>query len=88
MQYRDYLRLRKLAFALKEVRDREKSILDIALIPPPAELSTCIMIRNGFSSISDQCESQGMSEHSLDMSLLHTAKANFDYTKNMGKPRY
>lgn len=28
--FRDYLRLRKLAFALKEVRDSEKSILDIA----------------------------------------------------------
>lgn len=30
MQFRDYLRLRKLAFALKEVRDSERSILDIA----------------------------------------------------------
>ncbi len=30
MQFRDYLRHRKLAFALKEVRDSEKSILDIA----------------------------------------------------------
>ncbi|WP_054939917.1 helix-turn-helix transcriptional regulator [Paenibacillus ihuae] len=30
MQFRDYLRLRKLAFALKEVRSSEKSILDIA----------------------------------------------------------
>ncbi|MVB09534.1 HTH-type transcriptional activator RhaR [Caprobacter fermentans] len=30
MQFRDYLRLRKLAFALKEVRDSEKNILDIA----------------------------------------------------------
>lgn len=30
MQLRDYLRLRKLAFALKEVRDSEKSMLDIA----------------------------------------------------------
>ncbi len=30
MQFRDYLRLRKLAFALKEVRDNERSILDIA----------------------------------------------------------
>ena len=30
MQFRDYLRLRRLAFALKEVRDSEKSILDIA----------------------------------------------------------
>ena len=30
MQFRDYLRLRKLAFALKEVRDSEKSMLDIA----------------------------------------------------------
>jgi len=30
MQFRDYLRHRKLAFALKEVRDTEKSILDIA----------------------------------------------------------
>lgn len=30
MQLRDYLRLRKLAFALKEVRDCDKSILDIA----------------------------------------------------------
>lgn len=30
MQFRDYLRRRKLAFALKEVRDSEKSILDIA----------------------------------------------------------
>jgi AraC-like DNA-binding protein len=30
MQFRDYLRYRKLAFALKEVRDSEKSILDIA----------------------------------------------------------
>ncbi len=30
MPFRDYLRLRKLAFALKEVRDCEKSILDIA----------------------------------------------------------
>ena len=31
MQFRDYLRLRKLAFALKEVRDSDKKILDIAL---------------------------------------------------------
>lgn len=31
MQFREYLRLRRLAFALKEVRDSEKSILDIAL---------------------------------------------------------
>ena len=30
MQFRDYVRHRKLAFALKEVRDSEKSILDIA----------------------------------------------------------
>lgn len=30
MQFRDYLRLRKLAFALKEIRDSEKGILDIA----------------------------------------------------------
>lgn len=30
MQFRDYLRRRKLAFALKEVRDTEKTILDIA----------------------------------------------------------
>jgi len=30
MQFRDYLRHRKLAFALKEVRDSEKRILDIA----------------------------------------------------------
>lgn len=30
MQFRDYLRLRKLAFALKEVRDCDKSILEIA----------------------------------------------------------
>lgn len=31
MQFRDYLRLRKLAFALKEVRDSDKIFLDIAL---------------------------------------------------------
>ncbi|WP_434688635.1 helix-turn-helix transcriptional regulator [Hungatella sp. SB206] len=31
MQFREYLRLRKLAFALKEVRDSDKSFLDIAL---------------------------------------------------------
>lgn len=31
MQFRDYLRYRKLAFALKEVRDTETGILDIAL---------------------------------------------------------
>lgn len=30
MQFRDYLRSRKLAFALKEVRDSDKSLLDIA----------------------------------------------------------
>lgn len=30
MQFRDYLRRRKLAFALKEVRDSEKNMLDIA----------------------------------------------------------
>lgn len=30
MQFRDYLRNRKLAFALKEVRDSQKSLLDIA----------------------------------------------------------
>ena len=30
MQFRDYLRLRKLAFALKEIRDSERSLLDIA----------------------------------------------------------
>lgn len=31
MPFREYLRLRKLAFALKEVRDQEKSFLEIAL---------------------------------------------------------
>lgn len=31
MQFRDYLRYRKLAFALKEVRDTENSFIDIAL---------------------------------------------------------
>ncbi|MDE6055977.1 MAG: AraC family transcriptional regulator [Lachnospiraceae bacterium] len=31
MQYRDYLRYRRLAFALKELRDTEKGILSIAL---------------------------------------------------------
>lgn len=31
MQFRDYLRLRKLAFGLKEVRDTEKSFLEIGL---------------------------------------------------------
>lgn len=31
MQFRDYLRYRRLAFALKELRDTENSILDIAL---------------------------------------------------------
>lgn len=31
MQFRDYLRYRKLAFALKAVRDTEKNLLDIAL---------------------------------------------------------
>ena len=31
MQFRDYLRYRKLAFALKELRDTEKSVLEIAL---------------------------------------------------------
>lgn len=31
MQFRDYLRLRKLAFALKEVRDGSRSLLEIAL---------------------------------------------------------
>ena len=31
MSFRDYLRNRKLAFALKEVRDSEKSLLEIAL---------------------------------------------------------
>ena len=31
MQFRDYLRYRKLAFALKDVRDTQKSILDIGL---------------------------------------------------------
>lgn len=31
IQFRDYLRYRKLAFALKEVRDSEKGFLDIAL---------------------------------------------------------
>lgn len=30
MQFRDYLRQRKLSFALKEVRDHDKSLLDIA----------------------------------------------------------
>ncbi len=30
MQFRDYLRQRKLAFSLKEVRDSEKSLIDIA----------------------------------------------------------
>ncbi|HDO8875196.1 TPA: helix-turn-helix transcriptional regulator, partial [Clostridioides difficile] len=30
IQFRDYLRSRKLAFALKEVRDSKKSLLDIA----------------------------------------------------------
>ena len=30
MPFRDYLRQRKLAFALKEVRDSDKSLLDIA----------------------------------------------------------
>lgn len=31
MPFREYLRLRKLAFALKEVRDQKKTILEIAL---------------------------------------------------------
>ena len=31
MQFRDYLRNRKLAFALKEIRDTNRGILDIAL---------------------------------------------------------
>lgn len=31
MQFRDYLRYRRLAFALKEVRDTDKGILDIAM---------------------------------------------------------
>ncbi len=31
MQFRDYLRFRRLAFALKELRDTDKSILEIAL---------------------------------------------------------
>lgn len=31
MQLRDYLRRRRLAFALREVRDSERSLLDIAL---------------------------------------------------------
>lgn len=31
MQFRDYLRLRRLAFALKEVRDSERGILEIAV---------------------------------------------------------
>ena len=31
MQFRDYQRLRKLAFAVKEIRDSNKSLLDIAL---------------------------------------------------------
>lgn len=31
MQFKDYLRLRRLAFALKEVRDENRSFLDIAL---------------------------------------------------------
>lgn len=31
MQFRDYLRYRRLAFALKEVRDTDRSLLDIAL---------------------------------------------------------
>lgn len=31
MQFRDYLRYRKLAFALKEIRDTERSFMDIAL---------------------------------------------------------
>lgn len=31
MKFRDYVRLRKLAFALKEVRDSERDLLDIAL---------------------------------------------------------
>lgn len=31
MQFREYLRRRRLAFALKEVRDGEKSFLEIAL---------------------------------------------------------
>ena len=31
MQFRDYLRYRRLAFALKEVRDTDQSLLDIAL---------------------------------------------------------
>lgn len=31
MQFRDYLRYRKLAFTLKDVRDTDKSLLDIAL---------------------------------------------------------
>ena len=37
MQLRDYLRYRKLAFALKDIRDTEEGILDIA-------------VRYGFSS--------------------------------------
>lgn len=32
MQFRDYLHKRKLAFALKEIRNSKKSILDIAIM--------------------------------------------------------
>ena len=37
MGFRDYLQGRKLAFALKEVRDSEKSMLDIVSIPGDSE---------------------------------------------------
>ena len=41
MQFRDYLRHRKLAFALKEVRDSEKSILEIATRHLPGHSREC-----------------------------------------------
>ena len=55
MQLRDYLRRRRLAFALREVRDSERSLLDIALDYGFSSESICrsssvMALRNFFAS--------------------------------------
>ena len=53
MQFRDYLRYRRLAFALKEVRDTEKGILDILDL----EADVVINARVGFVGLKPSLKS-------------------------------
>lgn len=63
MQLRDYRRHRKLAFALREVRDSEKSLLDIAF-------NYGFSSHEAFAELSSQTYGITPSEHRKNPCLL------------------